>query len=653
MERNETRVFPVGKGGFETVRAAFSAAKEEMKAATLPTEYRIALGEGTHRIDAPLTLTDGEVDPALVSFTLEGAGDKSVLTSLEALDASAFAPVEGEAYWRLPLSDAPLFRFLYVNGKICDMAHRGELRSLSNRQYITRYWRQYNNGITAEEFAQNTEKGGEFYSNMRNVKPEKPKMYLDASLFSDVEAGDFGRLEIHMEVQWKFNVLHVTRVDFEDTLEDGKFVAVYFREDQYFRMQGPAREVYANRPYWLQNAKRFLREFPETYFYDRHEGALYYRPAEGVDPRTLTFEIPRAEQLFVSEGINGITLKNLTLTGTDHLLASTDGYLAGQAGGESKHGWPKLAAVVADRAEGFTVENCLFTEIASDALNLRGRLRDVRIKDNRFFGIGATAIRVGVYGITRWSEASSTVGLLVEGNYMKGIARFQRESNSVMIAQVKDAKILYNTVRDCSYTAFSIGVQAGAAGWTHDDPTVYNLENVEIAHNFITDFMTDMRDGGAIYTLGGNAEVGYTAPVNRMHHNFVIWSKKTGDAQANAHTSGLYNDNCSSNWLDDHNVQALHPTRRWSGMFFHYVQRDAVHDVYIKDNHYFYTTSADAEEQFPVIYRNINGEKNVFEENTSYYPRPEMAPSEVFDIIREAGSPFAKADPATILTPNF
>jgi hypothetical protein len=129
-----------------------------------------------------------------------------------------------------------------------------------------------------------------------------------------MEEEDFGRLEIHMEVQGKFNVMHVTRVDFEDTLEDGKFVAVYFREDQYFRMQGPAREVYANRPYWLQNAKRFLREFPETYFYDRTEGALYYRPAEGVDPRTLTFEIPRAEQLLWTEGVNGITLKDIDIT---------------------------------------------------------------------------------------------------------------------------------------------------------------------------------------------------------------------------------------------------------------------------------------------------------------------------------------------------
>ena len=162
-----------------------------------------------------------------------------------------------------------------------------------------------------------------------------------------------------------------------------------------------------------------------------------------------------------------------------------------------------------------------------------------------------------------------------------------------------------------------------------------------------------MRDGGAIYTLGGNAEAGYTEALNFIHDNYIVWSKVTGDAQGKSHTTGIYNDNSSSNWLDYNNVQVLNPDRYWKGMYFHYVQSDAVHDVYIEDNTYIYCSSEEKDDMFDIIYRNINGDKNVFEEDTLYFTNPEDAYDYVSYIVDTAGSDFCKPNYDDIMNPDF
>ena len=646
---------------FATLDEAYAALSPLMKAVKEPTEFiihlvkeptefiiHLASGVHTAQNTWQMNAEDYPCDKLALRFYGEEA-ESTAITSCIPLENERFERVEGKPYYRYQMEkDAsgayPQFRFLYANGSVVTRAHRGAIRAANCDQHITKFWRQYRNGIDDL----NTE-----LPVVRDTVPLAPKMYLEAELFGDITSEDYGRLEVHLEVQWKFNLMQVERIDWEDTLEEGKYVAVYFREDQYFRMQGPARELYSNRPYWLENSLKFLTE-PGTDYYDRREGVLYYYPEEGSDMAEIAFEIPTLERFFVLNGMKNVTFCDLTLTGLDHRHADDNGYLAGQAGGESKFGWLKYAAIVVHDGEGIRIERCIFDHICGDGINMRGRLRDITVDSNRFFHIGATSIRIGVYGITKWSEENSIVDLAIENNYINGNAWFLRESNALLVSQAVNVQILYNTIKNCSYTAMSIGVQAGLAKFTHEDD-VYNLKNVEIAHNYITDFLTDMRDGAAIYTLGGNAEIEYHEYLNYIHDNYIVWSKITGDAQGEAHTTGLYNDNCSTHWHDYNNVQILNPNRYWQRMYFHYVQGGGVrtYNILAENNKYVYCSSKDREEQFPIIYRNISEEFFTYEKGTEYLVSADEIHDGIRSVISMAGSEFCPPDINDILDGDF
>lgn len=612
---------------YATVSAAYAAICKLLTQEADPKQVLLMLGEGVHRVSETLTFDFAAYAGAGHRLSIIGSSaEETTLTGNRALDALDFEPAGSGVYRYQFDKDAdgayPEFRFLYVNGKIATMAHGGKLRAVNGGQYITQYARAYN------------PKTGE-------LDNTAPKMYLDAELFRGLTQEDLKTLELHIEVQWKFNILPVERVDWEDTCEkDGvELVAVYFPADLYKRMAGPANEKYVNRPYWIENAKSLLDEKGE-YFYDREKGTLYYYPEDGVDMANATFEVPTLENLIVLQNAKHVQISGITFTGVDHLFANRNGYCAGQAGTETQYGILTYAAVYGKNVKDFEISDCVFESIGGDAINLRGDLQQISIRSNRFFNIGATGIRMGIYSVNKWSDANRIIDLTVEDNYLDGIAWYLRESVAIQISQVKDARIEYNTIKNCAYTAISAGVQAGAAGFTYEDD-VYNLHNVSISYNYITDFMTDMRDGGAIYTLGGNAESAYMDYINTIQNNFIVWSDITGDIQGKSHTSGLYNDNSSSHWYDVGNVQVLNPNRYWKGMYFHYVQADAVCNILIDDNYYLNCTEP-KDEMFGVIYRNINGTKGIFESNTHYYAPSETPDNFVYDVVEEAGSSYCK-----------
>ena len=70
---------------------------------------------------------------------------------------------------------------------------------------------------------------------------------------------------------------------------------------------------------------------------------------------------------------------------------------------------------------------------------------------------------------------------------------------------------------------------------------------MEIAYNYIHNYMDLLRDGGAIYVLGGCANYkSYTNRFNRMHDNYA----ELGDNSK----YGYYCDGASSNWDVFHSV---------------------------------------------------------------------------------------------------
>lgn len=617
---------------YQTAERAQRALKQAMVWAEGPTDFLLHFMEGTHRLTSPLQFTNENYENGDFRLRIVGDGaEETVLTgAVEMTDG--WADVPGKPYYVYQFDRGqngayPFFRHFYADGEMATLAYNGPNRAKDGNQYVTPYNRNHNNPTNA------------------------PKIYLAEELFRGVDPGEYNGIELNINGQWCFNIVRVSRVDMADKIPSLGLVAVYIHQSDYDRMMAPNGN-YQNRTYWLENCLSFLDE-PGEYYYDKNAGRLYYYPLYDQEPEDVVCEYAAVENLLSFSGMEDVSVSHLTLTGVGQhsSFLNGSGYFGSQAGGSPG---PYSAVIVRD-CTSFTLEECIITEVAGDALQLHGRLSRIRVLSNRLWGIGATALRLGNFSISQFTEENSIRDLVAEDNDIDGTGLFRRESCAIMLSEAKGAKILNNTIRHSSYSAISVGVHKNPAPDDFEGE-VYHLRDIEIAYNYITDFVTDMRDGAAIYTLGGNSPKHDHSYFNTIHHNVILWSKITGDIHGKAHTTGLYNDNHSSNWHDYQNVQILHPDRWWSHMYFHYVQADQVHDILIEDNYYAgipKVLPSGVASQYQLIYFNINGAKRIFEANTYYCNDPEDLPMKAKNIIHGAGSSYYPADFDYILSGEY
>ena len=208
------------------------------------------------------------------------------------------------------------------------------------------------------------------------------------------------------------------------------------------------------------------------------------------------------------------------------------------------------AAVYGENCRNITFDHCRFTEIGNDAIYFRKYTRNLVVTDSSFDGIGSAAVRVGSPHMVWDEEKDAAEHIRIENNVVCGAGLTYTSSAAFYISRAFYVSICHNTIRDTAYSAISVG-------WTwgiQNDPFPENkqLAYVEIAYNFIDNFMYCMRDGGAIYTLGGNAPHDYAPYLNTIHHNYMIVRETTGEALVGYRT--IYHDQGSSHWHDYDNV---------------------------------------------------------------------------------------------------
>jgi hypothetical protein len=205
-----------------------------------------------------------------------------------------FTPVSGTGYYSYQFAkDAegnyPKFRYLYVDGEIATLAHEGILHFNDGEQYKMPFEKGYNASMGTDVFYKVNDKGetvkcstAEVIANI-NAHPDlaKNKFYMYESIFANCQSeADYRQMELHIQCQWDFNILHVDRVDFNDSVmtESGKkCVAVYFNEEERDRFQIPGGYTLVAREHWMENSLAFLDE-PGEYYYDLENVvlSLYY-----------------------------------------------------------------------------------------------------------------------------------------------------------------------------------------------------------------------------------------------------------------------------------------------------------------------------------------------------------------------------------------
>ncbi len=565
-----------GKKGapVQSVERALELALELINSTAMP-EVRVHIAGGTYLFEETLTLHDADVTKEFYRLKLERASatESPLFTGSFEMDGKDFTLFDSEKniyVYMLPDSfkdengKYPSFQNMYVDGKMASLAST-DWQPQPLDEYLT--------------------ENGDWTIWMP-----------DTLLAGVVEKDDDGNYRLTGEhpdtmrwsarMQWYYYDLVIDCVDLETSntvtaipqlvrdpsgqttfipdpyaplLSTEGYVALKFHADHgevfneshgsVYVFSHPSRAHYRTK---LSGNFAFLDE-PGEFYYDGTDGCFYYIPEEGKSITECTYGASQLERLIHLDGFRNLTLDGITFTGTDTKYISTYGFTGGQAGSQKRiidgSAFIEEGAITGRDVKNITVKNCDFTELYYHGIYFHGVVEGVTVESNSFTYLGASALQLGKGS---YKETDCNTDIVIQNNYVHEVGILYYNNCGMTITNVKNAKILYNSLIDTAYTGISVGwswVQATAPVGTY-----FNIFNCEIAYNYIENSMYFMVDGGAIYVLGGNAPVDYMGYLNEMHHNYAYCGSRSGHIAGDVTSTALYHDGGSSHWHSHSNV---------------------------------------------------------------------------------------------------
>ena len=510
------------------------------------------------------------------------------------------------------------------------------------------------------------------------------KLYFDINLVGDyydevaaaLAAGGNRRtalrhlnVEMHLAGQWWYNIVHLSGVDYDDTVtySDGTVhVACYRDKEEGYHQQG----AMSNRYVCFRNAYQYLNTENE-YFYDIENGRLYYYTEGNANARRISRG--SNDYMFILEGVRNLTLEGLTFTGTDDYFLSENGAAMNLYGTESRWNGQSAhrSAVCLYDCYGLTVRGCTFTELACKGIYGEGRVENVTVEDSHFERIAANAIYFGMHdgNYNRYHNSNENIQIL--DNYLTAIGLEYHNAAAIHVSNIQNSRVMYNTVTDCAYTAISLGdLYAPVDGFRAGE--AYNAYNLEVAYNYVTDYMTELGDGAAFYLSGYNSKIDDTRYFNYVHDNYVVMSSRTGSGLGYM-VVGIYFDASTSNWYCYDNVIAAQSygavagendelyeagdkytvelRRRRNSSTYIYIQHEGVknqetHNNLYENNYILNIRSALLADQKEEVYKTyVRESRNIVERDTHYIRGVSYIPVEAQNIARHAGCFGHKGDP--------
>ena len=284
-----------------------------------------------------------------------------------------------------------------------------------------------------------------------------------------------------------------------------------------------------------------------------------------------------------------------------------------------------------------------------------------------------------------WNEGvTGAKNVTVTNNYLYNIAT-EYNVYAILITKLDGGAVQYNTVERCTYSAIALGWDWDIDWEKYDAENKINLRNVDVSYNYITDFMTEMGDGSAIYLPMQNAPDENTDfYMNTVHHNTVLFSKMTGDAQGNL-LIGIYFDASASNWYCFENViieqsygayageddlslygvsekEAYEKKKAASHSKYVYVQHidtQETHNILVEGNFILNVRATEPDAQHKEVYQDyfyrkdgVEG-RNLKERNTVYIVGLDGIPSPAQETVIDSGCDGHKGDMSVIYSNNY
>ena len=521
-------------------------------------ELTVELGHAVYNIDEPFVLSAKE-NPELLSLdiTIKGKYERrSYIQALKLIKGAEFTQVEDTPYFTYRFQKEedgkyPRFHDVLLNYKRIDMARSPAWRNLD--------------ALTAED-RDGTDRRG-FYAPMEIAKR--------------LAESEIGSTELVIYVEWQFSAMHVTGVDLTDTKEiNGETYALIkvdpedmklFCHDCHVNLNIMNREVF------LRNCPAYIGEKEDTFAYDAKRGVLYVHPHDIANMRYHAIECPTLENLFIFDGMKNLTVDGIHFSGTTSKFICDNFYYSGQGNCETRARRLPHAAILASDVSRMTVKNCTFRGLGGNGLQFVDSSSAVTVEGNLFEDIGMCALTIG-NPANNWvgDPKNRNFAIRVENNLFRHIAYEYPSAPCIYIGMVDTLKILHNTIEGCAYSAMSVGWRWSRACFMLGEDC--NIRDAEIAYNYIHNYMDVLRDGGAVYVVGGNVDPDTCAErFNRMHDNYACL-----DTRGDHSKYGYYCDGSSTNWDVSHSVivNCLTPVFSQHTVASAFAYHDHHHDIY-------------------------------------------------------------------------
>ena len=673
---------------YATLEAAMAAAKAHLGKPGIKNVV-INLAAGEYSVTETLKLSAEDILADEYSFRVTGQGDETVVNALTTIDNSdvLYDDNTGAAYVQLEADangEYPALRAVFGDGEMLTMAHFGDAENLLGKIDSIHFVGADGNILVDTEGQQIYHVYDDGTKNDWALTSEGAKL-VEYAVFNlplddlqNLDESAYVGAELHFTQAWTYNVSVIDHVEFDYDAGLARAYVVFSQMAQSMYRDYNVKGQY----FWFENSLGFISsENPDTYYYDREDGKLYFYE-ENYYLADMTIAYSPIDQLFAFDGVNNITFENLTMMGLDNKMAADKvGYGFGQAGyasiytkGQSRQsvGFTNAALIYANNVDGLTVKNVTVKNALSAGIVTKGISENVTIDSSIFENLGDAAIRVGTGA---YSATTYTKGLTITNNYVTNVGIFDKAAVAVQSFAVANAEIVGNTVVNVPCSAFSFGWI-----WSTIDQTAENIIggsafstfNMEIAYNYVTDCMTCTGDGGPFYLLGGNVKrsADDATAYNFMHHNYVNMSEETGlhgnNATSKRFAMGYYHDNSSSNWIDYENVLINTSTGTFNAWYMQHIEDCEAQNIKLINNYHIgvsktangynmaevYTNGQVVNADFGIVandyvYENVNALKNNTSIGVQTYANattkesPANASTVVASIFAAAGSDLA------------
>lgn len=322
---------------------------------------------------------------------------------------------------------------------------------------------------------------------------------------------------------------------------------------------------------WIENAYELL-DSPREWYLDRRTGDLFYKPAADENLATADVELPVAQQLVDSDGSVGAPVHDLAFRGITFAYATwnqpstPDGYAPVQAGvhlvgpNAPTGGWngdktPGQISFAYDRR--ITFERDVFTHLGAYALDLGTGTQGARVVGNRFEDLSSGAVELGGTQVVDHhpdDPRAVTRDNAIDDNAISATGQEHPGAVGIFLGYVAHSRVEHNELTGMTYSGISMGwgwgstdaggniASPGNSGQPIYDTPTTNHDNT-IQSNYVADYLTSMRDGAAVYTLGAS-------PGSVIGGNYLLRGHSTNGA-ALYPDEGSADDTWSGNVLAD------------------------------------------------------------------------------------------------------